>query len=204
MPSGLNRGFGGPQLYLALERTMTIAANRLGIDPAELRRRNLIGRDAFPYRTPSGALYDSGDYEGCLTTHSPLRGTTSAAPGPSAHARPTVSLASGIACVVEPSISNMGYITLAERGEERGLPKSGNAEGCTISISALGGITVHIATTPQGQGHRTVIAQVVADRLDVEPDAVEVVTEVDTSTSPWTIASGTTRRGSPESASVPS
>ena len=66
LPSGLNRGFGGPQLYIALERTMTIAANRLGIDPAELRRRNLSRREAFPYRTPSGALYDSGDYESCL------------------------------------------------------------------------------------------------------------------------------------------
>ena len=66
MPSGLNRGFGGPQLYLALERTMTIAAGRLGLDPAELRRKNLIRSDAFPYTTPSGALYDSGDYEGCL------------------------------------------------------------------------------------------------------------------------------------------
>ncbi|HET9438221.1 MAG TPA: molybdopterin cofactor-binding domain-containing protein, partial [Gaiellaceae bacterium] len=66
LPSGLNRGFGGPQLYLALERTMTIAAGRLGLDPAELRRRNLIQARDFPYRTPSGALYDSGDYEGCL------------------------------------------------------------------------------------------------------------------------------------------
>jgi 2-furoyl-CoA dehydrogenase large subunit len=95
-----------------------------------------------------------------------------------------------MACVVEPSISNMGYITLAEPGDERGLPKSGNAEGCTIAISALGGITVHTATTPQGQGHRTVIAQIVADRLAVEPSDVDVLTEVDTATSPWTIASG--------------
>ena len=77
----------------------------------------------------------------------------------------------GLACVVEPSISNMGYITLAQTAEERaaGLPKSGNAEGCTISISPAGGITVRLSTTPQGQGHRTVAAQIVADRLGVEP-----------------------------------
>jgi 2-furoyl-CoA dehydrogenase large subunit len=190
MPSGLNRGFGGPQLYLALERTMTIAANRLGLDSAELRRRNLVPADAFPYRTPSGALYDSGDYEGCLDDALGLaryeeRRTEAAA------ARAEGRLVGvGIACVVEPSISNMGYITLAEPAETRGLPKSGNAEGCSISISALGGITVRTATTPQGQGHRTVIAQVVADRLGVEPTDVDVLTEVDTSTSPWTIASG--------------
>ena len=84
----------------------------------------------------------------------------------------------------------MGYITLAEPSEELGLPKSGNAEGCSITISALGGVTVRTATTPQGQGHRTVLAQVVADRLGVEPSAVEVMADVDTSASPWTIASG--------------
>src|SRR3989442_12147642 len=65
-PTGLNRGFGGPQLYLALERTMAIAAKRLGLDPAEVARRNLIPADEFPYRTPSGGLYDSGEYEAAL------------------------------------------------------------------------------------------------------------------------------------------
>ena len=190
MPSGLNRGFGGPQLYLALERTMTIAANRLGIDPAELRRRNLLGRDAFPYRTPSGALYDSGDYEGCLDQVLGLaRYDERRAEAEAARTEGRL-VGVGVACVVEPSISNMGYITLAEPGETRGLPKSGNAEGCAISVSAHGGVTVRTATTPQGQGHRTVIAQVVADKLGVEPADVEVLAEVDTSTSPWTIASG--------------
>jgi 2-furoyl-CoA dehydrogenase large subunit len=169
---------------------MTIAANRLGLDPAELRRRNLIARDAFPYRTPSGALYDSGDYEACLDDALALaRYDERRAEAEAARSQGRL-LGVGIACVVEPSISNMGYITLAEPGDERGLPKSGNAEGCTITISALGGITVRTATTPQGQGHRTVIAQVVADRLGVEPSAVEVVADVDTSASPWTIASG--------------
>ena len=190
MPSGLNRGFGGPQLYLALERTMTIAANRLGLDPAELRRRNLIGRDEFPYRTPSGALYDSGDYQGCLDDALGLAGYEERRAEVRAARADGRLLGVGIACVVEPSISNMGYITLAEPAETRGLPKSGNTEGCTISISALGGITVRTATTPQGQGHRTVIAQVVADRLGVEPGGVDVLTDVDTATSPWTIASG--------------
>src|SRR5262245_4909547 len=190
MPSGLNRGFGGPQLYLALERTMTIAADRLGIDPAELRRRNLVPQDAFPYRTPSGALYDSGDYEGCLEDALALAAYPERRAEAAAARTDGRLVGVGLACVVEPSISNMGYITLAEPGETRGLPKSGNAEGCAISVSALGGVTVRTATTPQGQGHRTVIAQVVADRLGVQPAEVEVLAEVDTSTSPWTIASG--------------
>src|SRR5207245_1395924 len=90
------------------------------------------------------------------------------------------------------SISNMGYITLAQTVEERaaGLPKSGNAEGATVSISPLGGITVRVGTTPQGQGHETVCAQVVADALAVRPEEVEVLTAIDTSTSAWTVSSG--------------
>ena len=102
------------------------------------------------------------------------------------------SLGIGVACVVEPSISNMGYITLAQTAAERAeaLPKSGNAEGATVIVSPLGGITVRIGTTPQGQGHRTVAAQVVADALGVRPEDVDVLTDIDTSTSAWSVASG--------------
>jgi 2-furoyl-CoA dehydrogenase large subunit len=189
-PSGLNRGFGGPQLYLALERTMTMAAERLELDPAELRRRNLIAVEAFPYATPSGALYDSGDYEGCLDDALELaRYEERLAEAASARAAGRL-VGVGLACIVEPSISNMGYVSLAEPAATRGLPKSGNAEGCTMAISALGGITVRLSTTPQGQGHRTVAAQIVADRLGVDPHDVEVLADLDTSTSPWTVASG--------------
>jgi 2-furoyl-CoA dehydrogenase large subunit len=189
-PSGLNRGFGGPQLYLALERTMAIAARRLGLDPAELARRNLVPADGFPYTTPSGGIYDSGDYEACLDDALELsRYEERQAEAAAARAEGRL-VGVGLACIIEPSISNMGYITLAESAAERTLPKSGNAEGATISISPLGGVTVRLSTTPQGQGHRTVAAQVVADRLGVEPDAVDVLSELDTSTSPWTVSSG--------------
>ncbi len=191
-PSGLNRGFGGPQLYFGLERTMAIAARRLGLDPADLARRNLIAADAMPYRTPSGALYDGGDYSACLdralelADYAGLRARVVAA-------RADDRLAGiGLTCVVEPSISNMGYITLAQTADERALtlPKSGNAEGASISINPLGGITVRLATTPQGQGHRTVCAQVVADALGCSPDEVTVMAEMDTASVPWSVASG--------------
>ena len=189
-PSGLNRGFGGPQLYLALERTMAIAARRLGLDPAELARRNLVPADAFPYTTPSGGIYDSGDYEACLDDALELsRYEERQVEAAAARAEGRL-VGVGLACVVEPSISNMGYITLAEPAAERTLPKSGNAEGATISISPLGGVTVRLSTTPQGQGHRTVAAQVVADRLGVAPESIDVLSELDTSTSPWTVSSG--------------
>ncbi len=191
-PTGLNRGFGGPQLYFALERTMAIAAGRLGLDPVEVARRNLLGPDDFPYRTPSGSLYDAGDYEGCLDDALELVRYDERREEQRAARADGRLLGVGLACAVEPSISNMGYITLAQTAEQRaaGLPKSGNAEGATVSISPLGGITVRIGTTPQGQGHETVCAQVVADALGVSPEEIEVLTAVDTSTSSWTVASG--------------
>jgi 2-furoyl-CoA dehydrogenase large subunit len=192
LPSGLNRGFGGPQLYFGLERTMAIAAGRLGIDPAELARRNLVPASEMPYRTASGGLYDSGDYEACLDDALSLAGyaeRTAEARAARAEGR---LVGVGLACIVEPSISNMGYITLAQTAVERAqaLPKSGNAEGALISIDPLGGITVRLGTTPQGQGHRTVVAQVVADELGVPPEQVDVLSEMDTATVPWTVASG--------------
>ena len=191
VPSGL-RGFGGPQLYFGLERTMAIAARRLGVDPAELARRNLVPAEEMPYRTPSGALYDSGDYAACLDRALELSGY------PELRARAERARAEGrlvgvgLACVVEPSISNMGYITLAQTAVERAstLPKSGNAEGASVAIDPLGGITVRLGTTPQGQGHRTVAAQVVADELGCAPEDVAVLSELDTATTPWTVASG--------------
>jgi 2-furoyl-CoA dehydrogenase large subunit len=191
-PTSLNRGFGGPQLYFALERTMEIAARRLGIDPVELRRRNLVRRADFPYRTPSGGLYDSGDYEACLDQAlDRARYDERLAWRDGARAEGRL-VGIGLACVVEPSISNMGYITLAQPADDRlqQLPKSGNAEGATVSINPLGGIVVRLSTTPQGQGHRTVAAQVVADVLGVSPGDVDVLTAADTSATPWTVASG--------------
>jgi 2-furoyl-CoA dehydrogenase large subunit len=191
-PTGLNRGFGGPQLYLALEGTMDIASRQLGLDPAELRRRNLVRPEEFPYRTPSGGLYDSGEYEACLDDALELAAYGQRREEQADARRDGRALGIGVACIVEPSVSNMGYITLAQTAAERAqaLPKSGNAEAATVSVSPLGGITVRIATTPQGQGHGTVAAQVAADALGVRPEHVDVLTDMDTSTSAWSVASG--------------
>ena len=65
-PTGLNRGFGGPQMYFALERLMQRIAVELELDPVDVIRRNLVPADAFPYRTATGALLDSGDYQRAL------------------------------------------------------------------------------------------------------------------------------------------
>jgi len=189
-PSGLNRGFGGPQLYSALEGTMHAAARRIGIDPAELARRNLVPAGRMPYRAAAGAVYDSGDYRACLERALELPGYDALRAEQSAARAEGRLLGIGLACVVEPSVSNMGYITLVQHAEERVLPKSGNAEGATIAMGPQGDVTLRITTTPQGQGHRTVAAQVAADVLGLDPAQIDVRTDADTAANPWTVSSG--------------
>src|SRR5947208_1577913 len=201
LPTGLIRGYGGPQLYFTLERFMDIAAHRLGLDPTEIRRRNFIRADQFPYRTLTGGLYDSGNYEAALDKALELSGyrefreqqhLRQPRRGEIYRGQPQPLLGIGLAAVVEPSGSNMGYLGVAFTAEERAkqLPKSGCTAAATVAIDALGGITVRIDSTPEGQGHETVVQQIVAEVLDVEPRSIRVIAEMDTATSAWSIASG--------------
>jgi 2-furoyl-CoA dehydrogenase large subunit len=191
-PTGLNRGFGGQQLYFGLERLMDKVAARFDLDPAELRRRNLIDRGAFPHATPTGGLYDSGDYHAALElalersrygehcrrrdegrADGRLRGI-------------------GLATIVDPSGTNLGYVSVATPPDERlpGREKSGSTEHVRVAVDVGGEVTVMLGSTPQGQGHRTVARQVVADRLGLDPEHVHVVVAMDTATTPWTVSSG--------------
>ena len=192
LPIGLNRGYGGPQFFFALERAMDAGARALGIDIAEIRRRNFIPSDAFPYRAPAGALYDAGDYEAGLDKALELAGYEDLrAERDRAKAEGRL-FGLGLATAVEPSGSNMAYVTLAQTPEERARAggRSGGLGTCTIAIDPSGSVTVKTVSTPAGQGHATVAAQVVADGLGLTPDDIDVVTEIDTLTSAWSLASG--------------
>ncbi|MDP6818970.1 MAG: molybdopterin-dependent oxidoreductase [Alphaproteobacteria bacterium] len=192
MPTGLNRGFGGPQFFFALERMMDLAAKGLGIDPADLRRRNFIAKDSFPYLCPGGSLLDSGDYTKALDECLRLAGYPELKAKREQARKAGRLFGIGFAVGLEPSGSNMGYVSLAQTAEERALaePKSGANSSATISMDPTGSVTVQLCSTPNGQGHATVAAQIVAERLGIEPDQVDVVTEIDTQTSAWSIASG--------------
>lgn len=191
-PTGLNRGFGGPQVYYALERLMQRIAVELKLDPVEVIRRNLIPSGSFPYRTATGALLDSGDYVHAFETA--LRDGGFA----ELRERRTKARAEGriygigLTAVVEPSVSNMGYITTVLSPEERRKagPKNGAQATATVTLDPLGGVSVHVASVPQGQGHRTVLAQIVADELGLKPSDIRVVAELDTARDAWSIASG--------------
>jgi 2-furoyl-CoA dehydrogenase large subunit len=192
MPTGLNRGFGGQQLYFGLERLMDRVAAACGLDSAEVRRRNLIRTGSFPYATPTGGIYDSGDYEAAFELalknagYEELRAEQAAA-----RARGEM-FGIGIAAVVDPSATNIGYVGLATPSQERppGRGKSGSTEHVRVSVDPHGVVTVMLGTVPQGQGHATVARQVVADQLGLPLEQVVPKVDMDTATTPWTISSG--------------
>ncbi len=192
-PAALIRGFGGPQLYLALERVMQRIAVELELDPLDVIRRNLIPAIKFPYRSAAGALYDSGDYQKAVDITvgegrlDDLRKRRSAARKQGKH------YGIGFAAVVEPGMSNMGYLStiLAPETRERQGPKNGAISMATVSVDAVGAISVTADITVQGQGHATALSQIVADKLGVDPGGITVNLEMDTQKDPWSIAAGT-------------
>jgi 2-furoyl-CoA dehydrogenase large subunit len=191
-PSGLNRGFGGPQVYYALERLVQRTAITLGLDPLEVIKRNLVPANAFPYRTATGALLDSGNYQEAIA-RAVEQGKLEELKARRDEARAQGRLYGiGLTAVVEPSVSNMGYITTVLTAAERRKagPKNGAQATATVALDPVGGVTVHVASVPQGQGHRTVLSQVVADVFGLKPQDVRVNTEIDTAKDAWSIASG--------------
>jgi 2-furoyl-CoA dehydrogenase large subunit len=193
--TGPNRGYACGHLYFETERMVDLLAERLGLDPGEVRRRNLIQPGQFPYRSPTGGLYDSGDYPAALekalelASYQELRHEQARARAAGRY------FGIGVALAVDPSVSNMGYLATALdpqfRAKPEYLPKSGAVDAATIRVDPLGRVTAILATTPQGQGHQTVVSQIVADELGLTPEDVTVVDEMDTYTRFWSISSGT-------------
>lgn len=191
-PSGLVRGFGGPQVYYALERLLDRIAVTLRMDPVALRLRNYVRADQFPYRAAAGALLDSGDYQR-LTELAQAAAAEQGLLERQRAARAAGRLYGiGVAAIVEPSVSNMGYISTVLTPEQRAKagPKNGAIASATVAIDLLGGVNVTIASAPAGQGHMTVCAQVVADALGLQPAQVVVNVEFDTAKDAWSVAAG--------------
>ncbi|MBI3089560.1 MAG: xanthine dehydrogenase family protein molybdopterin-binding subunit [Candidatus Tectomicrobia bacterium] len=193
-PTGPNRGYGCQQLYFSMERMVDLVARELDMDPAAIRMKNFIQPEDFPYTTPAGGVYDSGDYPAVLrkaldsADYKGLREQQ-------AKARAAGKLFGiGIACAVDPSVTNIAYITVAWTPEERAAKnyhaKSGSGETAVVKIDPLGNVTAIANTVPEGQGHETIIAQIVADELGLTPEDVHVVTEMDTFTRLWSITTG--------------
>jgi len=192
VPSGLNRGFGGPQFCFPLERMMNKAAIEFGLDPVEIRLRNVVRGGEFPYETPTGSVLDSGDYPKAIRLALELAGIEQLRKDREEARKASRKFGIGIALGVETSASNMAYVNLAltHAQREKGLPKSGAGATARVIMDPLGSVIVHIDSIPNGQGHRTVVAQIVADEIGVKPSDVEVNSDLDTFGGIWSITSG--------------
>jgi 3-oxo-Delta1-steroid hydratase/dehydrogenase large subunit len=163
------RGMGPPPHFWALEQTVDIAARGLGIDPAEIRRKNYIQPNEFPYTIPSGNEYDSGDYEASLNkvlemaNYKKLRAEQ-------AEARKQGRLIGiGVANTIEPGVFDWNAYAAV------GLPMVGIPEGATVSLDIMGNVIAKVGFAWEGQGQYTVITQVLADYFSVNPMNVTVL-----------------------------
>ncbi len=191
-PSGMVRGFGGPQIYYALERLMQRIAVELELDPLDVMRRNFIAADAFPYRAAAGALIESGNFQEAARLAEEDGGLAEIKRRRDEARAEGRLYGIGFAAVVEPAQSNMGYLSVINTIEERRKagPKGGNVAIASVHVDPLGAVSVTADSLPQGQGHATVLSQIVADELGLTPDLIQVNMERDTQRDPWSIATG--------------
>jgi aerobic carbon-monoxide dehydrogenase large subunit len=162
-PLGAYRGAGRPEATAAVERAMDLFAAEIGMDPADVRRRNLLPPFTEPHRTAFGALYDSGDYAAALdkalaaADYAGLRKDQAGR----RERGDVIQLGIGLACYVE--ITGMGD------GEE--TPPEENA---TVEVHPDGSATILTGTSPHGQGHATAWAMLASDKLGIPVDRISL------------------------------
>ncbi|MBV9579543.1 MAG: xanthine dehydrogenase family protein molybdopterin-binding subunit [Chloroflexi bacterium] len=155
-PTGPYRGAGRPEAALLAERVMDTAARELGMDPLEIRRRNFIPPDAFPYTTPIGNEYDSGDYAMTLEHALELAGFSEL-------------LDRRRQARAEGRVYGLGVCTFVEPAGGAGF------ESGRVRVEPDGSIVLESGALSHGQGHHTSFAQVVADVFHVAPNQVTIV-----------------------------
>ncbi|WP_243719436.1 xanthine dehydrogenase family protein molybdopterin-binding subunit [Actinomadura sp. KC06] len=178
-PTDAYRGAGRPEATYAIERMMDELATELGVDPIEIRRRNWIAHEEFPYETIAGLTYDSGNYEAAtdkaleLFEYDKLR----AEQADRRERRDPVQLGIGVStftemCGLAPSrvLGSLSY-------------GAGGWEHASVRVLASGKVEVITGSSPHGQGHETAWAQIAADRLGVPFEDVKVL-HGDTAISP--------------------
>lgn len=186
-PTVQNRGVGKPTMIFVLERMVDLVAKKLRLDPMEVRFRNFIQPEQMPYTTPSGEIYESGNYPECLRKALRLIGYEEFKKEKGELGKQGKYIGIGISAGIEPGTSNLGYYYTS-----KGLPEyTGNAEGAIVGIDYDGNVNVLSGSVDSGQGHVTSIAQVVADMLAITPDQVSMQTLMDSLISPFVGHSGT-------------
>ncbi|MEE9471118.1 MAG: molybdopterin cofactor-binding domain-containing protein, partial [Gemmatimonadota bacterium] len=162
-PTDAYRGAGRPEATFLIERVMDLIAAETGLDPAEVRRRNLIPHTAFPAETCTELVYDSGDYQATLDRLLEIADYEGL--------RREQEEKRGRGEVMGIGLST--YVEVCGMGPSAALP-AGGWEACTVEVRRTGAVVVKTGISPHGQGEETAFAQIVADRLGVDIDAVEI------------------------------
>ncbi|HEY2018570.1 MAG TPA: xanthine dehydrogenase family protein molybdopterin-binding subunit [Bryobacteraceae bacterium] len=164
VPTDAYRGAGRPEATHGIERMVDILAAELKMDPAELRLKNFVGKEEFPYATTTGLFYDSGNYA------QPLHNALAAVDYPALRQEQAKAREEG-------KLMGIGLSTYGEIcaiGPSAAMP-AGGWESATVKIEPSGKVTVLTGASPHGQGEETTFAQIVADELGVDIDDVMVV-----------------------------
>ncbi|MDG2287072.1 MAG: xanthine dehydrogenase family protein molybdopterin-binding subunit, partial [Alphaproteobacteria bacterium] len=165
------RGFGMSPTNVAIETAVDKVARQLGLSRLDVRRRNFIRADQFPYLIPSGSEYDSGDYHTVLDKARDLAGLGGLIARRDAARRDGGIAGIGIATCLEPGGGNSAFEPLLNpKNETTTWPES-----CVVKVDRTGGITATIATSTSGQGHETLAATIIGEELGIDPNEIRVV-----------------------------
>ena len=169
VPVDAYRGAGRPEATYLLERIVQVAADDMGMDAAEIRRRNFIQPSEFPYQTPVALIYDTGNYEASL--NKALENSDYAGFGNRKAASKDAGKLRGIgiasyieACGIAPSnvVGSLGA-------------RAGLYEAATVRVNPTGSVSVMTGSHSHGQGHETTFAQVVSEKLGIDFDSIDIV-----------------------------
>ena len=170
-PTDAYRGAGRPEATYAIERAMDTLADTMGIDPMELRRRNFIRKDQFPYTAMTGLVYDSGDHAGAADKAAEL------ADYDGVRARQKTQNVAG--ATKRLGIGQASYFEMCGLAPSRVLASlnygAGGWEAATVRVLPTSKVQVVTGTAPHGQGHETAWSMIAAEKLGVSPDDVDVL-----------------------------
>ncbi len=169
VPVDAYRGAGRPEATYQIERVIDKAARELGLDPLEIRRRNFIKADEFPYQTPVAVVYDTGDYDATMNKLESLADLAGFEKRRAESAKAGKLRGLGVntyieACGIAPSH------LVGQLGARAGL-----YESATVRVNATGGVVVMTGSHSHGQGHETTFPQVIAEMIGIPVESVEIV-----------------------------
>jgi CO/xanthine dehydrogenase Mo-binding subunit len=182
-----NRGIGKPGMCFIWERMMDRIAEELNLGPIEVRSINLIQPGEMPYETPSGNIYDSGDYPALLEKALERIGYEKFREEQSREREKGRLLGIGVVIGVEPGGRNAAR-DMAIFPEMKESPGAGGVNGATVKLEKNGTLALFLGSPNCGQSHETTTAQVAADILGIAPEHISVSTPFDSDLAPWGVA----------------